>query len=421
MRRSVRVRTGKRARSPEPADPPPRLVTAPPTRGRPPMPQRTVKPQRAAASRPPHTATPPRMATPPRRASTPPRRASTPPQRASTRRPASTQRRTASVAIEPSSWQLAMEARMERSEQTLAGITDVLTQLVDKLPAAAGAPQLAAPLPPATSPQIVASTSHVEQPRLDNLAGECSAVAVPWASAASVAQSGNTCIGDDPSGASPGLPIHMHVAEKEKQKIWADVYVDLIALLNENIEDEHYALAVTSGGGGHRPEIYIAPRRKNVFRSFSQWAKAFQVFLSIYLSKPSRAADAPALLKYQQTVQNIAERGGAWRSYDESFRSMRTAQGWRWNMVHWELWMKAMQPLPVPHHVKAAGQPAFLNKERADGRPRPRNVCFKFNRGQACNPNACAYTHSCSACSGSHPATRCNGRPQLPAREAARR
>ena len=123
---------------------------------------------------------------------------------------------------------------MERSEQTLAGITDVLAQLVEKLPAAAGAPQLAAPLPPATSPQIVASTTHVEQPRLDNLAGECSAVPVPWASAASVGQSGNTCIGDDPSGASPCLPIHMHVAEKEKQKIWADVYVDLIALLNEN-------------------------------------------------------------------------------------------------------------------------------------------------------------------------------------------
>ena len=117
MRRSVRVRTGKRARSPEPADPPPRLVTAPPTRGRPPMPRRTVMPQRAATTPPPRTATPPR--------------------RASTRRPASMQRRAASVANEPSSWQLAMEARMERSEQTLAGITDVLAQLVEKLPAAA--------------------------------------------------------------------------------------------------------------------------------------------------------------------------------------------------------------------------------------------------------------------------------------------
>ena len=118
MRRSVRVQTGKRARSPEPADPPPRLATAPLTRGRPPMPRR-------AATLPPSCT------------ATPPRRASTPPRRASTRRPASTHRWAASVANEPSSWQLAMEARMERSEQTLAGITDVLAQLVEKLPAAA--------------------------------------------------------------------------------------------------------------------------------------------------------------------------------------------------------------------------------------------------------------------------------------------
>ena len=54
MRRSVRVRTGKRARSPEPADPPPRLATAPLTRGRPPM------PRRAATLPPSCTATPPR-------------------------------------------------------------------------------------------------------------------------------------------------------------------------------------------------------------------------------------------------------------------------------------------------------------------------------------------------------------------------
>ena len=42
--------------------------------------------------------------------------------------------------------------------------------------------------------------------------------------------------------------------------------------------------------------------------------------------------------------------------------------------------MKAMQPLPVPHHARAAGQPAFLSKERADGRTRSCNVCFTFNR-----------------------------------------
>ena len=190
-----------RGREPLSENPPPRPVTAPPTRGRPPMPRRTVTPQRAATPPPPRTATPPR--------------------RASTRRPASTQRRAASVANEPSSWQLAMEARMERSEQTLAGITDVLAQLVEKLPDAAEGRL--------SSPHRFHLLRRLRSSRRQ----------------ATLSSQGSTT---SPVGSSPCLPIHMHVADKEKQKIWADVYVDLISLLNENTDDERYALAVTSGG-----------------------------------------------------------------------------------------------------------------------------------------------------------------------------
>ena len=145
---------------------------------------------------------------------------------------------------------------------------------------------------------------------------------------------------------------------------------------------------------------------------------------------PTLSGRRPFRSSFQSTCRNHRERPMPLRSSSTNrrYKILRSvgwpgahtmSPGWRWDMVHWELWMKAMQPLPVPHHARAAGQPAFLSKERADGRTRSRNVCFTFNRGQACNPRACAYTHSCSACGGSHPATRCNGRPQLPAREAA--
>ena len=78
-------------------------------------------------------------------------------------------------------------------------------------------------------------------------------------------------------------------------------------------------------------------------KSIQQWNRPFKIFMSIYISKPSKVDQAPNLLKYMQTVRNLSDRAGDWQAYDEAFRSMRVVNSWGWDSVHWELWMNAAQ------------------------------------------------------------------------------
>ena len=54
----------------------------------------------------------------------------------------------------------------------------------------------------------------------------------------------------------------------------------------------------------------VAPKVHTELKSFQQWNRAFEIFMSVYLSQPSKVKQAPNLLKYVQTVRNLSERGG---------------------------------------------------------------------------------------------------------------
>ena len=146
MRRSIRVQTSKRARSPEPADPPPRPVATPART----MLRRTMTPSRAEMPTPPRTASPPR--------------------RASTQRRLSVQRHNGSQ-------NGALGADADRHDGCLGAACREAASLCRGASARRAAFACYA-----------ASDRHAASSRLDNLARKCSTVAVPWASAVSVAQ-----------------------------------------------------------------------------------------------------------------------------------------------------------------------------------------------------------------------------------------
>ena len=56
--------------------------------------------------------------------------------------------------------------------------------------------------------------------------------------------------------------------------------------------------------------------------------KAFHIFMSLYLSQPIHYHEDPALLKYIDTISDLSERGGNWLTYDETFRALRSIEGW---------------------------------------------------------------------------------------------
>ena len=82
-------------------------------------------------------------------------------------------------------------------------------------------------------------------------------------------------------------------------------------------------------------------------------------------------------------VRNLAERGGDWRAYDETFRSLRLSNGWGWDTIHCSF-------------------PGKERTQKAVFRAR-----FTFNRGEQCATKNCPYKHSCKQCRGNHPAVRC--------------
>ena len=212
------------------------------------------------------------------------------------------------------------------------------------------------------------------------------------------------------SFASSSLPMYAHVSPKLRTKIWAGEYVDIASLLPEFPTDQPgYALAVRSGEDGSEPIVCVAAKPKQGPIGFQRWVKGFEIFMSIYLLQPCNSSQAPQLLSYIGTIRNLAERGGNWARYDETFRAMRVAQGWQWDLVHWELWLNAQ-----PSGDRGAGttRPSFPGKGRNSGPPQ--KVCFAFNKGAPCR-QPCCYNHQCRRCGANHPSVRCPKRaPSAP-------
>lgn len=68
---------------------------------------------------------------------------------------------------------------------------------------------------------------------------------------------------------------------------------------------------------------------------------AFRIFVTLYTRK--YPADAPALMKYGDVIQDLASRSHNWKFYDENFRFMRQSQpeAYPWGTVQWELWLRS--------------------------------------------------------------------------------
>ena len=132
--------------------------------------------------------------------------------------------------------------------------------------------------------------------------------------------------------------------------------------------------------------------------------------MGIYASRYPN--EAPGLMKYGSTIQDLAARGHNWHFYDENFRFLRQSQATclPWGTVHWELWLRSQSNFRKP--------PASVNSVKSFSPISvPRGYCFKYHRGGDCA--GCSFKHTCCKCDGAHRALHCNfrgsrGNPKLP-------
>ena len=207
------------------------------------------------------------------------------------------------------------------------------------------------------------------------------------------------------------LSIHSHVPHKLRVKIWADEFVDMYSLLPEvALMPQEMTLTVRPGGDNAGPSVCVAPKPKADLQTFYSWSKAFDIFCSVYLIKPANNLIATKLFQYRHLIRNLMERGGDWRGYDESFRTMRTVEGWNWDEMHSQLWLMAAQR-PVPKVAPQVKAP-FLARG-ASTRVVPGH-CTKYNTQGSCSFNPCKFRHQCSLCGGGHPAVKCHAQKRKP-------
>lgn len=191
---------------------------------------------------------------------------------------------------------------------------------------------------------------------------------------------------------SAAIPLHSRVPMKTKEKIWADEYVELSTLQDENVDD--VTISVQSG------QISTTSSAKKKFLTIEQWTDAFGVFSSVYrLKYPSQSEQ---LSTYMGVVRKIANEKGAWHYYDTNFRKIKGVCNLSWDQIHSELYVTALSRKQLPRFRSGRDLPW---KERS--RSTVAYTCHKYNKGTYCS--GCDYRHVCkySNCGGKHPGYKC--------------
>ena len=203
------------------------------------------------------------------------------------------------------------------------------------------------------------------------------------------------------------VSIHAHVPANVRGKVWAGEYVEMSSLLpGFRSSKPNLTLGLHLKGDNGLSVVCVSPKAKPEIKNFPQGVKAFHIYMSLYLSQPIHYHEGPALLKYIDTISYLSERGGNWLTYDETFRALRSVEGWGWgwDTTVSELWLRAAQT-GIPKVSPANGGTPFQNKGAIrQSFPKP---CFAFNKGQMCDMRSCQYQHKCRHCGAGHPMSKC--------------
>ena len=309
-------------------------------------------------------------------------------------------------------WEESVRLRLDRTDRMMTEMHTMLQSMTART--AHKLPPVDVDSPPVASATVSAppamdgaaagvSTAVLQQP-------DTAAASAPWPTADTTGTgictgfSLPTVVGARASSfASSSLPMYVHVSPKLRTNIWAGQYVEIASLLPESPTDQRgYALAVGSGEDGSEPIVCVAAKPKQGPIGFQRWVKGFEMFISIYLFITAMQFVASPTIVVIHTHNKKPVR--AWRQlarYDETFRAMRVAQGWQWDLIHWELRLNTQ-----PSGDRGAGttHPSFPGKGRNSGPPQ--KVCFAFSKGAPCR-QPCRHSHQCRRCGANHPSIRC--------------
>jgi len=211
-----------------------------------------------------------------------------------------------------------------------------------------------------------------------------------------------------PMFSSVTVPLGSRLSSRIKGKIWEGEFVDFGSLLDPSLVPDKYSISVTTPKGESMatPKLTLEPTTAaKKITNIDQWLSAFHTFVAVYCVKHQK--EIQNLMKYGETVRDVAVRGGDWLYYDEQFRFLRqtSPELYPWDIVHWELWHRA-----VTFRFKSGNFRNDKQAPRSKGKPTmPKGTCWAFNSGKYCG--GCKFEHKCHKCAGGHSGATCNVPP----------
>ncbi|KAK3749291.1 hypothetical protein QZH41_007557 [Actinostola sp. cb2023] len=208
---------------------------------------------------------------------------------------------------------------------------------------------------------------------------------------------------------SIAVSLGSRVSARLKAKIWAEEYVDFGALLSIPPQSEKYSLSLArpSDSSPRTPQLTLEPcHQPKKVTTIDQWITAFHTYVSIYSEKFS--SQTSRLMKYCETVRDLAQKPGDWHYYDEQFRFLRQSAPDRypWDQIHWGLWLGAVTNFrkSTPQHAQGNDKASQRGRFRITNQF-PKGTCWAFQGGRFCK--GCQFEHTCYKCSGKHPGSTC--------------
>ena len=133
---------------------------------------------------------------------------------------------------------------------------------------------------------------------------------------------------------SISISIDARVPPKLKAKIWANEFIEFGSLLQQDLGDTNYHIALSSNQDSKPMQCLEPTEKAKSVKNIDMWTYAFQLFVAVYASKyPS---ETPGLMKYGEVVRDLATRVGNWLYYDSNFRYLRqhSAASTPWDNTH---------------------------------------------------------------------------------------
>ena len=201
-----------------------------------------------------------------------------------------------------------------------------------------------------------------------------------------------SCKQDKSKFVSSRVPLHATVSQKKKEKIWANEFIELSTLQEDEVEDICFNI--------HTGAVSSHQTTKKKFLTIEQWTDAFNIYASVRRVK--YPDEAEGLSAYMGIVRRIAHEHGSWHYYDTNFRRLRQTTNYAWDEIENELFLVALSR--KSSSFRQIRQPD--KKQPPQGPQSTFRSCYKFNKGVPCG--GCKFPHVCADCGRSnHGRLRC--------------